>query len=60
MTQEEKESLRIEFAKVALSQLASNVVEKNFQSAAREAELEPDEVIAAYCWQIADSMIKYM
>jgi len=60
MNKEEKETLRIEFAKIALTQLASNVIEKNFQTAASQAEMEPDELIAAYCWQIADSMMKYM
>jgi hypothetical protein len=59
MNKEEQEALRIEFAKIALSQLAKNVIETNFQKAAQQAELEPDELIAAYCWQIADSMMKY-
>lgn len=56
----EKELLRIEFAKIALTQLASNVLETNFQKASQEAEIEPDELISVYCWQLSDSMIKYM
>jgi hypothetical protein len=60
MNKEEKEALRVEFAKIALKQLAHNVVETNFQTAAQKAEMEPDELVAAYCWQIADSMIKFM
>ncbi len=59
MNKEEQEALRIEFAKIALAQLAKNVIETNFQKAAQQAELEPDELIAAYCWQIADAMIQY-
>ena len=59
MNKEEQEALRIEFAKIALAELAKNVIETNFQTAAQQAELEPDELIAAYCWQIADSMMKY-
>ncbi len=59
MNKEEQEALRIEFAKIALAELAKNVIETNFQQAAQQAELEPDELIAAYCWQIADSMMKY-
>jgi hypothetical protein len=60
MNKEEKDALRVEFAKIALHQLAHHVTETNFQQAAQQAEMEPDELVAAYCWQIADSMIKYM
>lgn len=52
------EELRIEFAKIALGSLAHNVLDSNFQKAAKSAELESDELIAAYCWQLADSMMK--
>jgi hypothetical protein len=55
-----QEKLRIEFAKIALTQLASSVLDSNFQKASVEAEMDADELIAVYCWQIADSMIKYM
>jgi hypothetical protein len=60
MNNEEKEALRVEFAKIALKELAHNVVDSKFQDAASKAEMEPDELVSAYCWQIADSMIKFM
>jgi len=52
--------LRIEFAKIALSQLSKTVLDSKFQEAAISAQMEPDELIAVYCWQLADSMIKCM
>jgi hypothetical protein len=60
LTEETRQELRIEFAKIALAQLASNVLETNFQRAAKDAEVDADELVSVYCWQIADSMIKYM
>lgn len=55
-----QEKLRIEFAKIALTQLASSVLDSKFQEASAQAQMDADELISVYCWQIADSMIKYM
>lgn len=49
-------SFRDQCALVALDKLCHKIFEKEFILQANDAELEAEELLAAYCWQIADAM----
>ena len=53
-------TLRQQFALVALQSLASKTFDSDIQQLARTNNVEESEVIATYCWQIADDMIRMM
>lgn len=53
-------TLRQQFALVALQSLAPKTFDSDIQQLARTNGVEESEVIATYCWQIADDMIRTM
>lgn len=49
-------SFRDQCALAALDKLCHKIFEKEFVRQANDAELEAEQFLAAYCWQIADAM----
>ena len=53
-------TLRQQFALFALQSLAPKTFDPDIQRLARTNGVEESEVIATYCWQIADDMMRLM
>ena len=53
-------TLRQQFALVALQSLATKTFDPAIQELAKTNGVDESAVIATYCWQIADDMIKTM
>lgn len=54
-----RKELRDHYAGLALSALASKTFTKEFQKIAQDQKLQESELLANYCWQIADDMLTY-
>jgi hypothetical protein len=60
MMNDEMNELRNKFALTALRTLALKTFDPDIQRLARDAGIQESEVIATYCWQIADDMMRMM
>lgn len=52
--------LRTQFALTALQSLAPKTFDLDIQRLAKTSGVEESEIIATYCWQIADDMMRMM
>jgi hypothetical protein len=52
--------LRTQFALTALQSLAPKTFDPDIQRLAKTSGVEESEIIATYCWQIADDMMRMM
>lgn len=54
---EDQLTLRDRFALAALEQLSGRMFDPTFITEARAAQLEPSELLASYCWGLAEEMV---
>lgn len=51
-------TIRDRFALAALEQLSGKMFDPAFIREARAAQLNPSELIASYCWELAEEMVR--